>query len=222
MCPILSCCGQDDVYDVSAAGSNPRRGNKKTRTSNGGGGGKDNKKPIPKIVDAQALARTKSSAYTCKIEAVMTKLTSQAEESKEVFANDSSILEVFSNLLEKEVTENDIDKCIRDGSDPFGLSNKKTLYKCCFQFFSRQQMAAAFLGKVATPKLDLKDMDDCMGVAATNAIREMAKKLTSNYRLFSVVTVTVTRCHLRSCSLFKRVESRGRVASSRKTLRGKL
>ena len=143
---------EDDVFDVSnrrgGGGGSRNKRVKVTATSNAAGAGR-----IPRIVDVAALAGSKSATLLPRVETTMTTLRTQLGDVHKVFENEKELAASFEQLLRKGVSESQIDASIKDGSDEHGLDNKKSLYKCCFQFYNRIKLAAALIGLDVNPDL---------------------------------------------------------------------
>ncbi|OLQ01620.1 hypothetical protein AK812_SmicGene15627 [Symbiodinium microadriaticum] len=53
----------------------------------------------------------------------------------------------FTELVKQRVTEEQVGKCVREASDPYGLERQKSLSQCMYQLVRRLQLVSLVLGK---------------------------------------------------------------------------
>ncbi|CAE7244505.1 unnamed protein product, partial [Symbiodinium sp. CCMP2456] len=93
------------------------------------------------------MVNSKVLSILPRVEARQTALRNALQECLDQISEHGHLLQKFQDLVKKGVTEEQVDACIREGSDPYGLERQKSLFKCMYQLGRRLQLVSLMLGK---------------------------------------------------------------------------
>lgn len=133
---------------------------------------------IPKIQDLESMVNSKVLSILPRVEARQTALRNALHECLDQISEHGHLLQKFQDLVKKGVTEEQVDTCIREGSDPYGLERQKSLFKCMYQLGRRLQLVSLMLGKRDVLGTNMMPLDIAPKAEdVTTALRKMVKFL---------------------------------------------
>ena len=124
------------------------------------------------------IINQRSMSLMPKVEAKQTSLRAGLDEALKTFDDQAAFLHKFRDLIAQNVSEQDIDPCIKAGSDPHSLGRQKSLYKCMFQFASRARLVSFVLGQRDVLSYALQPMETPPAASdVRDGLRKMVQQL---------------------------------------------